>query len=180
MPANIRVKGMNRLHLECLNSYLAAIEAIDDIRAVEVCPDGRTLAQIVAHIAEWERYIIQSMGDVISGVRKPFFLTLKGYRDKAGERYDFNSIDDFNEFQAKRYLHTPWSEIKPLAIHTASALQGILSQPILLPFDLMEKTAPYDWHTPGGSIVSIPIAWYLWIVVLEHEVVDHARELGLE
>ncbi|MBA4421269.1 MAG: hypothetical protein C0391_08985 [Anaerolinea sp.] len=180
MPANIRVKGMNRLHLECLNSYLAAIEAIDDTRADEVCPDGRTLAQIVAHISEWERYIIQSMGDVISGVRKPFFLTLKGYRDMAGERHDFNSIDDFNEFQAKRYLHTPWSVVKPLAIHTATALQGILSQPILLPFDLMEKTAPYDWHIPGGSIVSMPIAWYLWIVVLEHEVVDHARELGLE
>jgi hypothetical protein len=44
----------------------------------------------------------------------------------------------------------------------------------------MEKTVSYDWHIPGGSLVSIPVAWYLWIVVLEHEVVDHAQELGLD
>ena len=78
MPANIRVKGMNRIHSECLASYLSAIYAIDEEKAAQVCPDGRTLAQIIAHIAEWERYIIQSMGDVISGVKKPFMLTLKG------------------------------------------------------------------------------------------------------
>jgi hypothetical protein len=180
MPANIRVKGMNRIHSEYLAAYLSAIYAIDTVKASQICPDGRTLAQIVAHIAEWERYIIQSMGDVISGVRKPFVLTLKGYRDIDGTRVDFDTIDEFNEFQAQKYKDTPWSEIKPLAIHTASALQGIFSQPVVLPFDLMEKTEPYDWHIPGGSLVSIPVAWYLWIVVLEHEVVDHAQELGLD
>jgi hypothetical protein len=180
MPANIRVKGMNRIHSESLAAYLSAIYAIDSEKASQICPDGRTIAQIVAHIAEWERYIIQSMGDIISGVRKPFVLTLKGYRDVDGTRVDFDTIDEFNDFQMLKYKNTPWSEIKPLAIHTASALQGIFSQPVVLPFDLMEKTEPYDWHIPGGSLVSIPVAWYLWIVVLEHEVVDHAQELGLE
>jgi hypothetical protein len=180
MPANIRVKGMNRIHSESLAAYLSAIYAIDSEKASQICPDGRTIAQIVAHIAEWERYIIQSMGDIISGVRKPFVLTLKGYRDVDGTRVDFDTIDEFNDFQVLKYKNTPWSEIKPLAIHTASALQGIFSQPVVLPFDLMEKTEPYDWHIPGGSLVSIPVAWYLWIVVLEHEVVDHAQELGLE
>jgi hypothetical protein len=180
MPANIRVKGMNRIHSESLAAYLSAIYAIDSEKASQICPDGRTIAQIVAHIAEWERYIIQSMGDIISGVRKPFVLTLKGYHDVDGTRVDFDTIDEFNDFQVLKYKNTPWSEIKPLAIHTASALQGIFSQPVVLPFDLMEKTEPYDWHIPGGSLVSIPVAWYLWIVVLEHEVVDHAQELGLE
>ncbi len=180
MPANIRVKGMNRIHSDYLAAYLSAIYAIDSEKASQICPDGRTIAQIVAHIAEWERYIIQSMGDIISGVRKPFVLTLKGYRDIDGTRVDFDTIDEFNDFQAQKYQNTPWSEIKPLAIHTASALQGIFSQPVVLPFDLMEKTEPYNWHVPGGSLVSIPVAWYLWIVVLEHEVVDHAQELGLD
>lgn len=180
MPANIRVKGMNRIHSEYLAAYLSAIYAIDSEKASQICPDGRTIAQIVAHIAEWERYIIQSMGDIISGVRKPFVLTLKGYRDIDGTRVDFDTINEFNEFQVQKYKNTPWSEIKPLAIHTASALQGIFSQPVVLPFDLMEKTESYNWHVPGGSLVSIPVAWYLWIVVLEHEVVDHAQELGLD
>ncbi len=180
MPANIRVKGMNRIHSECLAAYLSALYAIDDEKAAQVSPDGRTLAQIVAHIAEWERYIIQSMGDVISGVRKPFMLSLKGYRDTDGTRVDFNSVNEFNDYQAKKYKDVPWSAIKPLAIHTASALQGIFSQPVVLPFALMEKTEPYDWHVPGGSIVSIPVAWYLWILILEHEVVDHSSELGLD
>ena len=171
---------MNRIHSEYLAAYLSAIYAIDSEKASQICPDGRTIAQIVAHIAEWERYIIQSMGDIISGVRKPFVLTLKGYRDIDGTRVDFDTINEFNEFQVQKYKNTPWSEIKPLAIHTASALQGIFSQPVVLPFDLMEKTESYNWHVPGGSLVSIPVAWYLWIVVLEHEVVDHAQELGLD
>lgn len=180
MPAAIRVKGMNRLHLECAEAYLAAIRKISAEQAAISCEDGRTISVLVAHIAEWERYIIQSVGDVISGVRRPFILTLKGYRDMDGARHDFDSIDDFNAFQTKQYQNTQWSEIQPLALHTAGALQSIFSQPVLLPFELMEKTAPYDWHIPGGSIMSMPIIWYLWTVVMEHEVVDHARELGLE
>jgi hypothetical protein len=180
MPANIRVKGMNRIHSECLSTYLSAIYAIDHEKAAQICPDGRTMAQIVAHIAEWERYIIQSMGDIISGVKNPPFLSCKAYLDTDGTGVDFDSIDEFNEFQAHKYKNSDWTDIQKLAIHTASALQGIFSQPVVLPFDLMEKTEPYDWHVPGGSIVSIPVAWYLWIVVLEHEVVDHADVLDLD
>lgn len=180
MPANIRVKGMNKIHSECLAAYLSAIYAINEEKAAELCSDGRTLAQIVAHIAEWEKFILQAMGDIISGVRKPTMLSLKGFREVDGTTMDFGSIDEFNEYQAKKYEHKSWQEIKVMAIHTASALQVIFSQPLVLPFDLMEKTEPYDWHVPGGSIVSIPVAWYLWIVVLEHEIVDHASDLNLE
>jgi hypothetical protein len=180
MPAPTRVKGMNKLHLECLESYLASIKALDEKQAAEKVPDGRTLAQLVGHIMEWERFFILAMGEIIAGIKRPQVIDLKGYREPNNTVINFNSINEFNTYQAKKHATMPWEKIQNYAIQTASALQGIFSSPPVLPFELMERTEPYEWHLHGGSLLSLPVAWYIWIVVLEHEVVDHASDLHLD
>jgi hypothetical protein len=89
-------------------------------------------------------------------------------------------VDDFNAYQAKKYEHVSWQEIQQLAIRMAIALQGTFSQPAILPYDLLEQTAPYRYRLAGGSLISLPVAWYLWIVTLEHEIVDHVSVLTPE
>lgn len=179
-PADRRVKGMNHLHLECLDSYLTALDKIDDERAAQASSDNRTIAQVVAHIAEWDRFTCQAMGEVITGIREPQIMHLRHYINRDGKITSFKSVDDFNTFQAIQYASTPWKDIKALATRMAIALQGIFCQPAILPYELLESTSPYRWKLAGGSLISLPTAWYLWISTLEHEVVEHAVDLHIE
>ncbi len=176
-PAERRVKGMNHLHVECMDQYLQAVRSIDDEKAKLVTADGRTLAQIVAHIAEWERYTALALGEIIAGVKEPQIMRMKGYVETDGQILSFKNVNDFNAYQAKKYETIPWKTIQTLAIRMAVALQGTFSQPAILPYELLEQTAPYRYRLAGGSLISLPVAWYLWIVTLEHEVVEHALEL---
>ena len=176
-PAERRVKGMNHLHVECMDQYLQAVRSIDDQRATQVTADGLTIAQLIAHIAEWERYTALALGEIIAGIKEPQIMRMKGFLETDGRILTFKNVDDFNAYQAKKYENTPWNQIQPFAIRMALALQGTFSQPLILPYDLLEQTAPYRYRLAGGSLISLPVAWYLWIVTLEHEVVDHALEL---
>jgi hypothetical protein len=176
-PAERRVKGMNHLHVECMDQYLQAVRSIDEKRATQVTEDGRTIAQLVAHIAEWERYTALALGEIIAGIKEPQIMRMKGFLETDGRILSFKNVDDFNAYQAKKYENTPWALIQPFAIRMALALQGTFSQPLILPYELLEHTAPYRYRLAGGSLISLPVAWYLWIVTLEHEVVDHALEL---
>jgi hypothetical protein len=179
-PADRRVKGMNHLHVECMDQYLAAIRSIDDAAASRITPDGRTVAQIVAHIAEWERYTSLAIGEIVAGIKEPQIMRMKGFVEQDGRVLSFKNVDDFNAYQAKKYEHVSWQEIQQLAIRMAIALQGTFSQPAILPYDLLEQTAPYRYRLAGGSLISLPVAWYLWIVTLEHEIVDHVSVLTPE
>ncbi len=176
-PAERRVKGMNHLHVECMDQYLQAVRSIDDEKAMLVTEDGRTLAQIVAHIAEWERYTALALGEIIAGVKEPQIMRMKGFVETDGQILSFKNVNDFNAYQAKKYESVPWKIIQSLAIRMAVALQGTFSQPAILPYELLEQTAPYRYRLAGGSLISLPVAWYLWIVTLEHEVVEHTVEL---
>ena len=178
-PAERRVKGMNHLHLECMELYLDAIRSIDEEKAAVKGADGRTISQIVGHIMEWERYTAQAVGEIIAGVRDPQIMHSRGFIEPDGRVINFKGTDDFNQYQAIKHEHMPWKIVQSSAIRIALALQGIFSQPIILPYELLESTMPYQWKLAGGSLISLPVAWYLWIVTLEHEVVDHAGDLGI-
>ncbi len=179
-PADRRVKGMNRLHLECMDVFLKAIQRIDDQSAAKVCSDGRTLTQIVGHIAEWDRFTTLAIGEITAGILEPQIMQLKGFMEPDGKILSFKNVNDFNAYQAEKYKNAKWSDVRTLASRMAVALQGIFSQPAILPYDLLEATSPYRWKLAGGSLISLPVAWYLWIVTLEHEVVEHASDLMIK
>ncbi len=179
-PAERRVKGMNHLHLECMESYLSALNKIDDRRAAEKGSDGRTISQIVGHIAEWDRYTALAIGEITAGILEPQIMHLNGFLEPDGRIISFKNVHEFNSYQAEKYKDTQWDDVRDLAIRMAKALQGIFSQPAILPYSLLEKTSPFRWKLAGGSLISLPVAWYLWIVTLEHEVVEHAVDLLIE
>jgi hypothetical protein len=165
-------------HTELVSHYLNLVRSMTAQEAGRTGVDGRTIGQVVGHIAEWERYIILAAGEMIAGVEWPQIMELSGYQTPDGQLHHFSSEEEFNAYQAARQADQPWEMIRDLALHTALALHTMFSQPALLSPDTLEQTRKYTWRLPNGLKLTIPVGWYLWMVSIEHEVVDHAADLG--
>jgi len=105
-PAERRL-SLIHLHTDVVIPYLDAVRAMTAQDATCVSSDGRTLAQVVGHIAEWERFTILAVGEIIAGVRWPQIMNLSGYVEPEGQVRGFASIDAFNAYQAAK--HAAWS-----------------------------------------------------------------------
>ena len=169
---------LTRLHTDVVTRYLDAVRAISRQDAARGSSDGRTIAQVVGHIAEWERFTILAAGEMIAGVEWPRIMTMSGYVEPDGRAQDFASVDAFNACQATKHAAWPWERIRDLAVHTATALHALFTEPALLPPERLEQTRACEWHLPNGVTLAVPAGWYLWMVSIKHEAVEHAADLG--
>jgi hypothetical protein len=168
------------LHADILARYLNAVRTITSKDAARVSTDGRTLGQVVGHIAEWERFTMLAVGEMMVGAQWPRIMSLSGYIEPDGQVLNFTGVDDFNAYQANKHATWPWERIQELTIRTATMLHVLFTQPALMPAECLELTRVYEWHLPGGVKLAVPAGWYLWMVTLEHEAVEHADDLGLD
>jgi hypothetical protein len=167
------------LHTDVITPYLNAVRAMTAQDAARVCSDGRTLGQVVGHIAEWERFTILAVGEIITGVRWPQIMNLSGYVEPDGQVREFTSVDAFNDYQATKHAAWSWEQIQDLAIQTAATLQVLFAHPLLVSWERLEQTKAYRWQLPNETSVTVSCGWYLWMVTLEHEAVEHAVDLGI-
>jgi hypothetical protein len=167
------------LHTDVITPYLNAVRAMTVQDAARVSSDSRTLGQVVGHIAEWERFTILAMGEIITGVRWPQIMNLSGYVEPDGQVREFTSVDAFNDYQATKHAAWSWEQIQDLAIQTAATLQVLFAHPLLVSWDRLEQTKAYRWRLPNETSVMVSCGWYLWMVTLEHEAVEHAVDLGI-
>jgi hypothetical protein len=174
-----RHRGFSALHDHILDEYLEAVQDMTEEHANCPSSDGRTIAQVVAHIAEWDRYLILAAGEMLAGVEWPQMMKLEGYLESDGRLLSFKNIDAFNQHQVKKYTDVPWNQIQELAVRSALTLHSLMTHPLLLNARILELGRPYDWRLPDGQVIPIPIGWYLWQINLEHEGVDHALDLGI-
>jgi hypothetical protein len=165
-------------HTELVSRYLSAVRSMTARDALQLGADGRTIGQVVGHIAEWERFTILATGEMIAGIQWPQIMDLTGYKEPDGQVYNFAGEDEFNAHQAAKHAKYPWEEIRDLALHTATALHTLFTQPALLSPDTLEQTRKYTWYLPNGLKLTIPVGWYLWMISIEHEAVDHAVDFG--
>lgn len=173
-----RYARLAKFHTELTMRYLSHIRSMTADDAAQVGQDGRTVGQLVAHIAEWERYTIMAAAEMITGSPWPQIMTLSGYLPLAGQIRSFDNVDEFNAYQTRVYATRPWPEIKEMALHTATALHSFFTQPTLLSPDTLQRTRNHEWRLPTGLKLTQPAGWYLWMVTLEHESVAHAADLG--
>ena len=167
------------LHTDVVIPYLNAVRAMTAQDAARISSDGRTLGQVVGHIAEWERFTILAVGEIITGVRWPQIMNLSGYIEPDGQVREFTSVDVFNDYQATKHAAWSWEQIRGLAIQTAVILQILFAHPSLLSWERLEQTKAYHWPLPIEMSVMVSCGWYLWMVTLEHEAVEHAVDLGI-
>ena len=167
------------LHTVVITSYLNAVRAMTAQDAAHISSDGRTLTQVVGHIAEWERFTTLAVGEIITGVGWPQIMNLSGYIEPDGKVREFTSVDAFNDYLATKHAAWSWQQIQDLAIHTAVTLQVLLAHALLVTWERLEQTEVHHWRLPNEMSLAAPCGWYLWMVTLEHEAVEHASDLGI-
>ncbi|MEW5961480.1 MAG: DinB family protein, partial [Chloroflexota bacterium] len=166
-------------HTEVTIRYLHLVRTLTAAEAQAISSDGRrTVAQIVGHIAGWERFTILAVGEMAVGLKWPRIMSLSGYLEADGRELNFASVAEFNAYQAARHAAWPWSQIQDLAVQTATALLAMFTQPAIISPDFLEQTTRYEWSLPTGLKLTVPVGWYLWMVSVEHQAVDHAADLG--
>jgi hypothetical protein len=175
---------MSQLHTHIYGEYSTAIRALNVQHAaqqVQVGDDVRTVLQVVGHIHEWERFAILGACDMLAGLDHPRMVTdIAGYVEPDGQERQFESIDAFNAYQAEKHLAWPWERMQAAALQSAAALHALFTDHRLVNVQRLEQTQPYRKRLQDGTRISdIKMGWNLWITVIEHEGVEHARELGL-
>ncbi len=178
LPPDDRHAGLTALHAGTLSEYIGWLRSITPEAARSTSSDGRSIALVVGHIAAWDRFMLQACGELLSGAAWPGFMDLRGYLDEDGERRDFESIDAFNAFHAGVQRGRPWEQIQFEALDRAAAARSIFAEPGLLTAERLERTRPCEWGLTAGKRARAPVGWQVWMIILEHETVDHAADLA--
>lgn len=182
LPPAARHTNLATLHQDIVGRYTAALHALTaEQAAVVVADDGRTTLQVVGHIMAWERFIILAAGDMLAGVQRPrLAFGFTGYIAEDGSSMQFDGIDAFNNHFATQHAPWSWAAMQTEALRTAHTLHTLFTHPHLLTADRLEQTAPSRIRLPNGERINpIGAGWMLWNIVLEHEAVEHARELAI-
>ncbi len=168
------------LHSNVVTGYLDMVGAITRDGARRVVPDGRTVMQVVGHIAEWERYVILSAGEVLAGVEWPGLVAHARYVEPDGTVFPFRTTAEFNARQVEKYASSPWEAVQSLAIDTATTCYRLFVQSGLWTPERLERTRSWDFYElPIGVTLKVPCGWFLWMITIEHEAIEHTADLAL-
>jgi hypothetical protein len=181
-PPEERHQQLACLHAELLRRYHTALDRLtaEDVRhPLPDHSDERTIAEIIGHIAAWDRFALLAAGDILAGIRHPRMITdLSGYRESDGTFPAFATIDDFNAHAAHQYQSWAWEQLRRFAEDTAATLYVLFTHPQLLSAARLEQTASF-WKRlhNGATIHDITMGWNLWLTMIEHLAVEHAALL---
>ena len=181
-PPEERHQQLARLHAEALRRYRTTLERLtaEDVRhPLSNHPDERTIAEIIGHIAAWDRFALLAAGDILAGIHHPRMITdLSGYREPDGTFPAFATIDDFNAYAAHKYQSWAWEQLRRFAEDTAATLYVLFTHPQLLSARRLEQTAPFRKRLRNGTTIpDITMGWNLWLTMIEHLAVEHAALL---
>jgi hypothetical protein len=140
---------------------------------------SRTIAQIIGHIAAWDRFAVLAAGDILAGIQHPRMITdLSGYRDTDGTFLTFATIDEFNAYHAHTYQTWSWNALQHFADAMATTLYSLFEHPHLLSASRLEQTKPHWKRLHNRALIdNIPMGWNLWLTMIEHLAVEHVALL---
>jgi hypothetical protein len=182
-PPDERHLQLAAIHTHVYEQYLTAVKNMRGEIAQQTLPidgDERTFAQLIGHIAEWDRFAVLAAGDILAGIQHPRMVTdLTGYIEPNGQQPVFASIDEFNAYQARKHALWKSEDIQSLAVEMATALHTLFTHPSLLNANKLERTKAWQKRLRNGHVIeNITMGWTLWLIVIEHIGVEHAVELN--
>ncbi len=174
-----RYEGLVSLHGTTLEDYINALNQITEEQAEAPGVDGRKRKIVVAHIMGWEEWQTQVFADPQRKERLNKQLHMECYQDPQTEKMmDFPSVDEFNAHQEKLYKNWSWNDIRNKAIATANHLRSFFpDNPSAVWLTFLDSKPTKEWHVTKDITLTVPGAWYLWMVSLEHEAVEHRKDL---
>jgi hypothetical protein len=171
-----RYRSLAELHSETFNHYLALIGKVTPAAAAQMVGDGRTVTQMVGHIAEWDRTTLIAMGEVLADVKWPRLMSQTWAMAPDGQVLEFAGVDEFNAYFAGQHAAQPWETIRDLSIELATTLYRLFRSELVTP-ERLEQTRPHRWKLGSGQTLTLPCGWYLWGVTVEHIALEHINDL---
>lgn len=186
LPLLQRYQALIKLHNQTFLEYRKDLEAITEKEAESISSDKRLRKIVVAHIMGWEEFQIQVFEDKDPLTRLHKQLNFQGYVDPdTDQSIDFfdpyrrsNGVNKFNAYQAEKYNNWSWYKIMQRAINTGQRLKNCFpDKPSKQFLNFLESTPPKRWRLKEDLVVTIPAGFYLWMVSLKHEAIEHRRDL---
>ena len=177
-----RYKGLVNLHRITLKDYVGALNQMTEDQAEAPGVDGRKRKIVIAHTMGWEEWQTQVFADPQKGERLKKQLHMEGYQDpETGNRIDFSSVGAFNAHQEELYRDWSWNDIREKALATANRLHSFFpDDPTGEWLQFLDSEPIKEWHVTKDITLTVPGAWYLWMVSLEHEAVEHRKDLMID
>ncbi len=162
-----------------MSARIGAVERLTVVEASRVLCDGSTVAQLVGHVAAWERFAALAFEEVLNGVRWPGLMRTRGWIGDDGRKMKFNNGDQFSAYIAEQDAEKPWSAIQEFSIRTTQLLQQLLEGPIAASPQVLDEGDLHRWRAAGAALEPMPVGWFLWLQLIWHSGVEHAEDVGL-
>jgi hypothetical protein len=130
--------------------------------------DGRTLKELLGHIASWERWTVAAMREIAAGAREPRIMTLDGYPHGIAR---YASIDAFNAAQMAEARERPWQDVLE---ESSQVFEDLLTAIDATPTASLRDSAPFYWPDIAGTV---PCGVYLLMVASHHYQEEHLPEV---
>lgn len=188
LPSIQKYQALIKLHSQTFSEYKKDISAMTEEEAESKSSDGRIRKIVVAHIMGWEEFQIQVFEDKDPLTRLHKQLNFQGYVDPATRQsIDFfdpyrrsNGVNKFNAYQAEKYNNWSWHKIMQRAISTGQRLKNCFpDKPSKQFLNFLESTPLKRWKLKEDLVVTIPAGFYLWMVSLKHEAIEHRQDIVL-
>ena len=131
--------------------------------------DGRTVKEIVGHIAGWERWVTAALDEIAAGQNEPSIMSLSGYPDHVSR---YSSIDSFNRKRMEEARETPWTDV---LAGSHAAFEAMIAAAERVPAPALASTAEFFWPDLGGTV---PCGVYLLMVSAHHYQNEHLPEIA--
>lgn len=189
LPPLLKYQELTKLHDNTLSEYIKDLGEMTDKEAESTGSDGRLKKVVVAHIMGWEEFQTQVFEDKCPVPRLQQQLNFQGYVDSdTGVSHDFSnsqndrqkSVDDFNAYQADKYQDWSWSDIKKRAVVTAQKLRSCFpDEPSEDWLRFLEDSPLKTWKLKENLAIIVPAGFYLWMVSIKHEAIEHKYDIAL-
>jgi ubiquinone/menaquinone biosynthesis C-methylase UbiE len=153
----------------CRFTFMREVQDLDGEQAATPwTPDGRSMKEIVGHIAGWELWTTAAFEEIAAGSAEPAMMSLAGYPHGISR---YASIDAFNAARMAEARERPWSDLLATSDATFDALVGAIER---TPATSFAQTASFFWPDLGGTV---PCAVYLVMVAAYHYQEEHLAEV---
>ena len=182
-PPTERHERLAALHQSVHRSYRNSLDRITAEEAARPLPSGadpRPVAQVIGHIAAWERFALLAAGDILAGIRRPRMMSgFDSYQETDGSVHSFTTIDAFNAYHLEKFSSWSWDRMRAFAGDMAASVFTMFTHPQLLHAGRLENTDPARARLSNGEIITFTMGWGLWLIMLEHPAVEHGAILDV-